>query len=95
MKNRENWMVRLADGMDLRDEPMPGRSIVELCGNDRVLIERHGGVVSYGMCEICVRVSYGVVQIHGCGLRLGKMTKEQLVICGRIDRISLTGRDRP
>lgn len=83
-------MERLADGMDLVGEPLPGQPLVELAGDRRVLIEHHKGVVQYCREKICVRVCYGMVCVCGAGLELSRMTGEQLVISGRIDQIMLT-----
>ena len=87
-------MQRLTDQMDLSGEPLPGVPVVELAGDRRVLIERHGGVTQYSREKICVKVSYGLVQVCGCGMELTRMTREQLVISGRIDSVHLLRRER-
>lgn len=66
--------------------------IVELAGQNRLLIENHQGVLGYSLEEIQVRVSYGCVCITGSDLRLMQLSREQLVICGRVDAIHLFGR---
>ena len=91
---RVNWMLKLADGADLSGEPLPGMPIVEIAGECRVLIERHGGVTEYSRERISVKVRYGTVTVCGCGLELTRMTKEQLVISGRIDGVQLQRRCR-
>jgi len=91
---RVSWMQRLADGMDLSGEPLPGVPVVEIAGDCRVLIERHAGVTEYSRERICVKVRYGVVCICGCGLELTRMAREQLVISGRIDCVQLQRRNR-
>lgn len=91
---RVNWMLKLADGADLSGEPLPGMPIVEIAGECRVLIERHGGVTEYSRERISVKVRYGTVTVCGCGLELTRMTKEQLVISGRIDSVQLQRRCR-
>lgn len=93
MKNR-GWMQRLAEGMELPGEAAPGLPLVEICGQRRVLIENHRGVLSYGTELIRVCVSYGAVEVRGCGLELARMTREQLVIQGRIDSVSLVRRGK-
>lgn len=93
MKYR-GWMQRLAEGMELPGEAAPGLPLVEICGQRRVLIENHRGVLSYGRELIRVCVSYGAVEVRGCGLELARMTREQLVICGRIDSVSLVRRGK-
>ena len=42
--------------------------------------------------QIVVKVKYGYVCVCGCGLELMRMTKEQLVIRGRIDGVTLQRR---
>ena len=91
---RVNWMQKLADGVDLSGEPLPGMPIVEIAGECRVLIERHGGVTEYSRERISVKVRYGTVTVCGCGLELTRMTREQLVISGRIDGVQLQRRCR-
>lgn len=92
--DKRNWMQKLADGADLSAEPLPGLPIIEVAGECRVLIERHGGVTEYSRERICVKVRYGAVCVCGCGLELTRMTREQLVISGRIDCIQLQRRRR-
>lgn len=91
---KRNWLQRIADGVDLSGEPLPGTAIVEMAGECRVLIERHGGVTEYSRERICVKVCYGIVCICGCDLELALMTRELLVITGRIDSVQLQRRCR-
>lgn len=85
-------MERLTDSADLSGSPLPGQPIVELAGERRVLIEHHRGVTQYSREQICVKVKYGHVRIDGCELELSRMSKEQLIISGRIDGIVLLRR---
>lgn len=89
MNRRRGFLERLAEGADLPGEAMPGQPLVELAGDRRVLIENHNGVTEYGRERISVRVRYGQLVVCGCGLELARMTKEQLVIIGRIDGVTL------
>lgn len=95
MKGRGNWMRKLAEGMELPAESMPGLPLVEIAGDRRVLVENHGGVCQYGPEQICVRVKYGIVSVRGRGLEIAKLSREQLVISGRIDCVSLNRRGTP
>lgn len=83
---------RLTEEAELTAQPLPGQPIVEIAGDRRVLIENHFGVKEYGTQRITVKVKYGCVCICGCGLELMRMTKEQLVICGRIDCVTVQRR---
>ena len=88
-----NWAQRLTEGMDLVGETLPGMTVAELAGDRQVLIEGHGGVTEYCRERITVKSSYGHICIQGCGLELRQMSKQQLVVAGRIDGICL-GRKR-
>ena len=84
----------LWERLDLPGECLPGQVLVEIAGENRVLIEHHRGVREYGHEKICVRVSYGMVQVCGRGLHLRCMTRSQLVICGCIRGITLMGKEQ-
>ena len=86
-KNR--FVENIVDAADLQDEPIPGIPLVEIAGDGRVLIENHKGVVEYGTNTIRVKVKYGHICICGSGLELRRMTRGQLIICGRIDAVQL------
>lgn len=68
------------------------RPIVELVGQNRLLIENHQGVMSYSPGEIKIKVSYGCVIVTGENLQLMEMSKVKLAICGRICALQLLGR---
>lgn len=63
--------------------------LVELTGYDRVLIENHLGVLAYSLQEIRIKVSYGTLSVVGCELQILQLSREQLVIKGKIDTIEL------
>lgn len=69
-----------------------GQPIVEISGQRRVLIENHQGVGSYGREGIRVNVNFGSICICGHDLEMIHMSKEQLVIYGKIDSVILQRR---
>lgn len=71
---------------------IPGIPLIEIAGDHRVLIERHSGITEYNDNKICVRVKYGQVCVCGCGLTIAQMTCAKVVICGRIDNVTLIRR---
>lgn len=89
---RRNWMERLAQQADLQTEPIPAQPLVEIYSDRRVLIEHHKGVLQYSCETICVGMAYGCLKIEGSGLVLARMSGSQLVICGKIDGISIVRR---
>lgn len=92
LKEHGKWMDRLAQQADLMGEPIPGQSLVELYGGNRLLIEQHKGVIQYGKEEICIKLRFGILTVYGESLELARMCKEQLIITGRIDGLKIIRR---
>lgn len=90
MGKPRKMMEKLTWAADLPDEPIPGRALVEIIDNCRVLIENHRGVTEYGETMIRVRVKFGSICVSGCRLELSRMTKGQLIISGCIESVVLT-----
>ena len=89
MKQHRNILQILTESADLPAEAIHNVPLVELAGDNRVLIENHGGVCEYGGERIRVRLSYGQLCVCGSGMELARMNQEQLVISGRIDSVTL------
>lgn len=68
---------------------MPGQSVVELLGDNRVLVENHRRIIEYDLERACIAVSYGKVIIMGCNLQLRHVASRKLLVTGRIERIEL------
>lgn len=66
--------------------------IIELVGQNRLLIENHQGVLSYATNEIKIKVSYGCVLVAGVNLQLMEMSRVKLAICGRVVTLQILGR---
>ena len=66
--------------------------IVELVGQERLLIENHQGVQFYSPNEIKIKVCYGSVIVTGGDLQLMEMSRVKLAICGKIDGLQFLGR---
>lgn len=86
------WLRRMADETGIIQEGIPGVPVVELLGDRQVLVENHRGVSEYSAHKIGVKVKYGVVAICGCDLELKQVAKDQLVISGRVDCVSVLRR---
>ena len=93
MKGKRNILLRLTESADLPAEPLPGVPLIEIAGEQRVLVENHKGVREYSSERILIHVRYGHVCICGSCLVLSRMTNEQLVISGRIDSVHLARRE--
>ena len=83
MRQYSNAMRWLSESQ----KSLVGIPLVELAGDGRVLIENHKGVVEYGTEKISVKVQFGILCVCGTNMELAKMSREQLVICGKINSI--------
>lgn len=92
MGKRRKLFENMIDQTFLSSETIPGQPIVEISGDQRVLVENHKGVAAYGQEKILVNVKFGVVCVCGCNLEMIHMTKEQLIIRGKIDSVGLMRR---
>lgn len=88
MSSRMGYMNIAADAMT----PLSGLPLIEICGQNRILIENHRGISGYSGCEIQVKVCFGRVIVCGENLKVTNMSKEKLVIVGNIYAVNLQGR---
>lgn len=84
----KNWKERLS-GQE-RELPRP-RTLTELYGTERLLVEHHRGIVSYAAECIRIAATYGMLVVEGEGLRLCCMSRSQLVIRGRLRAVRMEG----
>ena len=89
---RKNVWFRMTESLELDTEAIPGEPLIELFGNKRVLIENHGGILAYCSDSIHVKVKNGQICICGYALTVALMSKERLIISGRIDSVQILGR---
>ena len=80
--------MNLPAQLDLLTELQPLESLVEVYGNQRVLIENHRGVCQYTGERIVIKVKNGNVSVGGTRMRIVLMTKDRLVIQGLIEDIA-------
>ena len=89
MTASKGYFERISNWSGLPGELPPGKTLVELLGSNRVLIEHHKGLLCYSYQKIIVGGAEGNIQITGENMSIVSMTAYQLVICGRIYSICL------
>lgn len=88
MRGKE-MMERMTEVAARTGEPIIKQPLLELCGEHRVLIEHHKGIIEYTPDKIEVKVRFGSISIGGAGLEICRMTEDQLVVAGSIDMVTL------
>ena len=84
-------MERLKSIFEQAETPGMPRTLVELQGQQQVLVEGHRGILGYSRKEILVKTREGVLHIAGEDLTLCCMSREQLFIRGRIAALVCEG----
>lgn len=84
----KNWKERLSGPEDVNLRP---RTLAEVYGRDRLLVEQHRGIVSYGTNCIRIAATFGELVVEGAELRLCCMSRSQLVIRGRLLSLRMEG----
>ena len=86
---RKKMLRAITENAGLHGEVVSGVPLLEISGNDRVLIENFVSVASYTETFIQIYVLFGMYEISGSHLMISYITKDQLVICGNISTVSL------
>jgi len=89
-----NFFERMSEQADAGAESLLKLPIIELASDRRVLVENHLGIKAYCREKIMVNVKLGYICICGNHLQVLKMTREQLVVCGKIEGISIHRREK-
>ncbi len=67
------------------------KTLAELYGKERLLVEHHRGIAGYGSECIRIGATFGFLIVEGDDLRLCCMSRTQLVICGNIHAVRMEG----
>ena len=90
--NRENPIRKTVGSREA--DFLPVVPLVEIYGRQGVVIENHQGIIGYSSNEILVKTRCGHMCVRGDCLKLTKMSKEKLVIAGKIYSVNLQGREQ-
>ena len=86
---KECLIDKMVHMLNTEAEALPQRPLLELIGDQRVIIEHHCGICEYGTGQITVRVKKAWIYICGKNLSISFISRERLVIVGCIDTIKL------
>lgn len=89
MSHRNGIMKRSVLSAELSGEPIGGTPLVEILGDKRVLIENHKGIRCYSCNIVSVNTNCGCICIDGERLEIVNMTKQRLVITGKVQSVTL------
>lgn len=79
----------ITDAFGLPAQLLPSEPKVTLSGGSEVMIENHGGLMSYSRDCIEVRARNGFLRIRGDELELAAMTKTDIIVRGLVVAVEL------
>lgn len=62
---------------------------ITIIGFDEILIENYKGILEYEEIYIRVNTHIGIINISGFNLNLEQMSKDDILVTGKVDSITL------
>ena len=81
----KTWKERLAQ----EKQGLKPRTLTEIYGSERLLVEQHRGILAYGTDCIRIAATFGQLVVEGENLRLCCMSRSRLVIRGKLHSVGL------
>lgn len=88
MPDMKSLAGRAVRKLKLPPQLAPGVPLVELIGNNTLIINRHRGLTEYTAKRICARSSLGLIAVTGSALHITQMNKQVLTVSGTISGVS-------
>lgn len=85
---KEDLSRNLAASFDMPDELMTKVPKITLTGNHSILVENHGGILSFSSEKVCLKCCYGEMEIWGQDLQLRLLKKDEIEAEGEIHAVS-------
>lgn len=92
-KRQMECLERAAEHLDLPADAIARVTRVEITDDRNVYLENHRGLLEYGDDLIRVRGCGVVVSVSGSGLRIRAMTRWEMNLSGRVERIEFLRED--
>lgn len=86
-KRKERFQNRLDRLFEMPEEISKIEPKVTICNFKNMLIENYKTILEYEDFFVRINTQTGIININGFGLKLEEMTKNELVIKGRIEGI--------
>ena len=91
MKKIAQTAKRIAAGLNLPLDTLTGQFRLVMYGDDRTIVENHGGILDYEDDCVRLRVQEGELVLSGTSLTLMELDGGTVVVGGRVHRMELLG----
>ena len=78
---------RITTTFELPLDIMLDLPLINLIGDEKLVISNHKGIVEYVKEQVRVKTSIGIVKVQGCGLVMKEISDENIVIMGKINAV--------
>lgn len=85
-------LEKAAKKLDFPTDVAAGLPRLSMNGFSEITLDRHKGIAEYERDRIVVRLSIGLVTIHGEALEVRLMHRDGLTICGKLTGLSFDER---
>ena len=86
---RKMLISKLSGAVGLHSESILGMPVLELCGDDRILVENIRQVISFDENQIYVSVEFGFLCLEGECLLLDYLGENRILVKGKIATITV------
>lgn len=91
--DRKSVEQRLSEILNTNHNPGSKKLLVEVVGNNSLLVENHQGIALYNAEKVVVKSKDGLVEIEGCMLKIKKISNEQLWVRGCVHCVKFIEKD--
>jgi sporulation protein YqfC len=80
---------KLASALELQEDVMLNLPLMHLTGGERLVVENHRGIAELDSAHVRIRAAHGSVLVQGERLRVGSLGRDDLVITGNIQSVTM------
>ena len=86
-RKQKSFFNSLAQRLDIPQDIILDLPRLTMLGNKQLLVENHKGIIEYTASFVRIKLSQGVILVHGDNLLLGNLQAEQILVEGSIREI--------
>ena len=86
-RRQKAFLHSVAERLDIPQDIILDLPRLTMLGNKQLLIENHKGIIEYTASLVRIKLSQGVIFVHGDSLLLGNLQAEQILVEGSIREI--------
>lgn len=82
--NHDKFFNQLSEYYDLPEDVIINLPIINMAGNQKMVIENHEGIVQYTDSQISIKIKKSLLIVEGVELKILQYAKDEIMIKGKI-----------